>query len=252
MVARRRQAGASKTAGVAAVDRALRLMTTFREGDEALTLAALAERTGMYKSTILRLCESLERHGYLQRRDGAGYRLGPTPMRLASLYQRSFRVGDVVVPMLHELVRQSCESASFYVRERDVRVCLHRVDSPRPIREHVREGDHLPLERGAAGRVLLAFSGTPGDVYTRIRRCYVATTFGERDPETAAVAAPVFQTGQELIGALSVSGPVYRFRPRTAARIATLVLGAAAEVTASLGGDRRPFEERIGRRARTA
>lgn len=234
------------------MDRALSLMRVFGEGDDVLTLAEMAERTGMYKSTILRLCESLERHGYLQRLNGAGYRLGPAPTRLASLYQRAFRVADVVVPMLHELVRQSGESASFYVREHAVRVCLHRVDSPRPIHEHVREGDHLPLERGAAGRVLLAFSGKPGDVYARIRRRYVAATLGERDRETAAVAAPVFRTGQELAGALSVSGPVYRFRARTAARIAALVLEAAAELTASLGGDRRPFDERIGRRARTA
>jgi len=233
------------------VDRALTVLTVFREGEATLTLADMAERTGMYKSTILRLCESLARHGYLHRVDGAGYRLGPTPMRLASLYQRSFRVGELVVPMLQRLVRQTGESASFYVRERDVRVCLHRVDSPRPIRDHVREGDHLPLDRGAAGRVLLAFSGEPGEVYARIRRRYVAATFGERDGETAAVAVPVFRIGQELVGALSVSGPIYRFRGRTAERIATLVLAAAAELTADLGGDRRPFDERIARRGRT-
>jgi DNA-binding IclR family transcriptional regulator len=252
MKTRRGRPESGKAAGVAAVDRALCLMRVFGEGDDVLTLAEMAERTGMYKSTILRLCESLERNGYLQRLDGAGYRLGAAPTRLASLYQRAFRVADVVVPRLHELVRRSDESASFYVREGDVRVCLHRVDSPRPIRDHVREGDHLPLERGAAGRVLLAFGGQPGEVYVRIRRRYVAITYGERDRETAAVAAPVFRTGQVLVGALSVSGPVYRFRAKTATRLAALVLEAAAELTGSLGGDRRPFEERIGRRARTA
>lgn len=251
MVAHGDSQASRRPAGVAAVDRALRLLTVFGEGDDVLSLAEMAERTGMYKSTILRLCESLERHGYLLRLDGAGYRLGPAPTRLASLYQRAFRVADVVVPVLHALVRRSGESASFYVREGGVRVCLHRVDSPRPIRDHVREGDHLPLERGAAGRVLLAFSGRPGAVYGRIRRRYVAATFGERDRETAAVAAPVFRTGQELVGALSVSGPIYRFRTKAAARIARLVLSAAADLTARLGGDRRPFDERIRRRART-
>lgn len=244
--------GAVRVAGVAAVDRALAVLAAFREGDEELTLAEMAERTGMYKSTILRLCASLERHGYLHRLDGAGYRLGPTPMRLASLYQRSFRLADLVVPVLHDLVRRSGESASFYVREEAVRVCLHRVDSPRSIREHVREGDHLPLDKGAAGRVLLAFSGEEGEVYARIRRRYVTATFGERDRETAAVAAPVFRIGQELAGALSVSGPVYRFPPRTAARIAALVLGAAGDLTVTLGGDRLPFDERIRHHARTA
>jgi DNA-binding IclR family transcriptional regulator len=243
---------AARGAGVAAVDRALSVLAAFREGDSVLTLAEMAERTGMYKSTILRLCASLESHGYLHRLDGAGYRLGPTPMRLASLYQRSFRLGDVVVPALRALVTRSGESASFYVREGTVRVCLHRVDSPLSVREHVREGDHLPLDKGAAGRVLLAFSGEEGEVYDRVRRRYVTATFGERDRETAAVAAPVFRSGQELTGALSVSGPVYRFSPRIAARLATVVLSAAADLTVALGGDRRPFDERLRHHARTA
>jgi DNA-binding IclR family transcriptional regulator len=237
---------------VAAVDRALSVLAAFREGDTVLTLAEMAERTGMYKSTILRLSGSLESRGYLHRVDGSGYRLGPAPMRLASLYQRSFRLGDLVVPVLRGLVDRSGESASFYVREEMVRVCLHRVDSPLSIREHVREGDHLPLDRGAAGRVLLAFSGEPGEVYARVRRRYVTATFGERDRETAAVAAPVFRSGQELAGALSVSGPVYRFSSRIAARLATLVLDAAADLTEALGGDRLPLDERLRRHARTA
>jgi DNA-binding IclR family transcriptional regulator len=252
MVTNTARRGATRGGGVAAVDRALSVLAVFREGDSVLTLAELAERTGMYKSTILRLCGSLERHGYLQRLDGSGYRLGPTPMRLASLYQRAFRLADLVVPVLRDLVARSGESASFYVREGPVRVCLHRVDSPLSVRDHVREGDQLPLDKGAAGRVLLAFGGEDGDVYARIRRRYVAATFGERDRETAAVAAPVFRIGQELAGALSISGPVHRFPPRTAARLGAMVLAAAADLTEALGGDRRPFEERIRRRVRTA
>ncbi|MDR7420550.1 MAG: IclR family transcriptional regulator [Armatimonadota bacterium] len=252
MVTGRAARGPARAAGVAAVDRALKVLAAFREGDTVLTLAEIAERTGMYKSTILRLCGSLESHGYLHRFAGGGYRLGPTPMRLASLYQRSFGLGDLVLPVLRELVARSGESASFYVREGTVRVCLHRVDSPRSVREHVREGDHLPLDRGAAGRVLLAFSGEEGEVYARVRRRYVTATFGERDRETAAVAAPVFRSGQELAGALSVSGPVYRFSPKVAARLETVVLSAAAELTAALGGDRRPFDERIRHHACTA
>jgi DNA-binding IclR family transcriptional regulator len=237
-----------RPAGVAAVDRAFAVLAAFREGDTALTLAELAQRTGMYKSTILRLCASLEKWRYLYRLDGAEYRLGPTSVRLASLYQRSFQVGDVVVPVLHDLVRRTSESASFYVREGDVRVCLHRVDSPHSIRDHVREGDQLPLDKGAAGRVLLALGGEEGAVYERIRRRYVTATFGERDPETAAVAVPVFRIAQELAGALSLSGPVYRITPKTVSRMGMLLLAAAGGLTAVLGGDRRPFDERIKRR----
>ncbi len=241
-----------KTSGVAAVERALAILDAFREGDDGLTLAEIAARTRMYKSTILRLCASLERYGYLWRVSDGRYRLGPTPMRLGSLYQRGFSLAGRVVPVLRHLANDSGESASFYVRHGAVRVCLHRVDSPAPIRDHVREGDHLPLDRGAAGRVLLALGGAKGAAFALVRRDLIAASFGERNPETAAVACPVFRVGQELVGALSLSGPLYRFRPAAVKRMSLALMRAAADLTAALGGDRKPFDERASARAASA
>ncbi|MBM3470490.1 MAG: IclR family transcriptional regulator [Armatimonadetes bacterium] len=241
-----------KTSGVAAVERALAILDAFREGDDGLTLAEIAERTRMYKSTILRLCASLEKYGYLWRVPDGRYRLGPTPMRLGSLYQRGFPLADRVVPVLRRLAKYSGESASFYIRHGAVRVCLHRVDSPAPIRDHVREGDHLPLDRGAAGRVLLAFGGARGSLFAAVRRDLVAASFGERNPETAAVACPVFGVEQELVGVLSLSGPLYRFRPEAVRRMSSALMREAADLTAALGGDRRPFDKRMATRVTSA
>lgn len=243
---------AVKTNGVAAVERALAILDAFREGEDSLSLAEIAQRTLMYKSTILRLCASLERYGYLWRVNDGRYRLGPTPMRLGALYQRAFRLGDRVVPILNHLASSSGESASFYVRQGDVRVCLHRVDSPQAIRDHVQEGDHLPLDRGAAGRVLLAFGGASGAIYARARRDLIAASFGERNPETAAIACPVFRVGQELVGALSLSGPIYRFQPAATKRMSVMLMRSAADLTAALGGDRKPYDKRIAKGAAPA
>ena len=55
--------------GVAAVDRALEILAAFEPTDKALTLAELTQRTRFYKSTILRLSQSLIRHRFLQRLD---------------------------------------------------------------------------------------------------------------------------------------------------------------------------------------
>ena len=87
------------------------------EGEETLSLAALAEKTGFYKSTILRLAASLERFGYLAREPGGLYRLGPSLWRLGSLYRRSFDLGEHLRPELRRLVEATTETASFYVRE---------------------------------------------------------------------------------------------------------------------------------------
>jgi len=90
--------------GVAAVDRALTILAAFEGESEAMTLAALARRTGLYKSTLLRLMTSLQQFGYLlQLRDGR-YQLGPMPFRLGAVYQRANRLHDRVVPVLRQLV----------------------------------------------------------------------------------------------------------------------------------------------------
>ena len=56
---------------VEAVERALSIVSAFSDGDQALSLAEIARRTGLYKSTILRLAGSLKCFGYLsQQADG--------------------------------------------------------------------------------------------------------------------------------------------------------------------------------------
>src|SRR5678815_4041052 len=53
--------------GVAAVDRALSLLAAYQEGDRSLTLNDLAARSGLVKSTILRLLASLAHFGFVRR-----------------------------------------------------------------------------------------------------------------------------------------------------------------------------------------
>src|SRR2546430_15875403 len=107
----------SDNGGVAAVDRALLILGAFDPEDQRLTLAELAKRTRFYKSTILRIAHSLLRLGYLQRFDDGCYQIGPTPLMLGAIYQRSLRLGDILLPLMHELADQTGESVSFYRSE---------------------------------------------------------------------------------------------------------------------------------------
>jgi DNA-binding IclR family transcriptional regulator len=227
--------------GVAAVDRALSILESFTENDQKLTLAEIAKRTKLYKSTVLRLSKSLEKFGYLRRAEDGTYQLGSKVLFLGSLYQRHFRTGDWVPQVLRRVVDELQEGASLYIRDGEFRVCLHRIDSARAVRDSVHEGDRLPLNVGAAGHVLQAFSGVAGARYEQIRREMFAASFGERDPETAAVACPAFGVGQKLIGALSVSGPKYRIEALGIERILPVLFKNSIELTRVLGGDPSVF-----------
>jgi DNA-binding IclR family transcriptional regulator len=176
--------------GVAAVDRALSILDAFAESDPKLSLAEIAKRTGLYKSTVLRLIKSLEKFGYMHRSDDGAYQLGSKTLFLGSLYQRHFRTADVVPAVLRQVVDQLEEDASLYVRDGDYRVCLHRIDSTHAVRYAVHEGDRLPLTVGASSHVIRAFDGAIGARYEQIRHDMYSASYGERDPETAAVALP--------------------------------------------------------------
>jgi DNA-binding IclR family transcriptional regulator len=217
--------------GAAAVDRALSLLAAFQGGDAALSLAELAARTRLYKSTLLRLAASLEHARLLQRGADGRYALGPEVARLHGIYAASFSLQAQVMPALQELVAATRESAAFHVRQGDARVCLYRVDSPQPLRDHVRPGELLPLARGAGGRVLMAFSGARGRLHEQIRRDGVADLTGDRVKDLAGISAPVFGVGGELLGALTLTLPAQRHRPTLAAQ----VRAAAARLSHRLG-----------------
>lgn len=223
--------------GVAAVDRALTILDAFAADDRGLTLSEISRRTGLYKSTALRLAESLEKFGYLRRDEEGYYKLGAKPLYLGTLYQRQFRTADCVPKALREIAGELRESASFFVRDGDKRVCLHRVDAPRAVRDAISEGDRLPIDVGASGHVILAFSGQSGHRYDEIRQTMHAASYGERDPETAAVSCPVFSIHQEFAGALTVSGPRYRIEEMTAKEILLVLYRHARDLTRQFGGD---------------
>ncbi len=223
--------------GVASADRALTLLSAFRKGDRSLSLAELAERTGLVKSTIMRLAISLEEHGYLARAEGGAYRLDAEVLRLGTLYTQSFRMEAHVMPVLEELVARTGETAAFYVRRGEQRLCLFRVDSPHLLRLHVRVGDALPLDSSAIAQVLRAFTPRPLPDYAATLDLPIVT-MGATDPHTGAMAAPVFGPGDAMAGALALSAPVIRWTVEAVAAARPILTDAAATLTRRIGGER--------------
>ncbi|MGY2401097.1 IclR family transcriptional regulator [Pseudomonas sp. SDO5271_S396] len=223
--------------GVAAVDRAFAILAAFDQ--ESLSLAEIARRTGLYKSTILRLITSLEKAGFVRRLSDGQYSVGPEPLRLSQLYQASFRLRDVIHPLLEAITEESGETSSFYVYENGSRVVLFRVEPKRAVRVSVLEGARFPLHAGASGKVLRAFSRQGDAALEQEREQLWACSFGERDPETTAVSVPVFAMGGELKGALTLSGPSDRLLKEHVPHVASILLRNAIIATSALGGNSR-------------
>lgn len=225
------------SSGVAVLDRAFAILNAYGPTDERLTLTELSRRTGLYKSTVLRLLGALEHGGFIRKLSDGQYAIGHQPLRLATLYQRSFQVGPVVEPILQQLSRDLGETASLYVRQGDKRLVLYRVEPTRSVRVAIRVGEEFAIDKGASGKVLLAFTEASDPRWNEVRAQLFAVSYGERDPETTSASVPIFDATGLIAGALTVSGPKGRFGD--AATIDTalkaLLLGAK-QATTALGG----------------
>lgn len=229
-------------AGVAAVDRALMLLDVFHDAKSSLSLADLAQRTGLFKSTILRLAASLQKHRYLHRVESGRYVLGGAAFDLGNAYRRTFSLIDLVRPVLEQLAANAHESASFWVLENGHRVCICRVESSQDLRDALfREGEHRELDKGPTSTLLRAFSGEKGKRFEEVRREATAVSIGLYRPDIAGIACPAFGPGEALAGAVTLTGPSSRFTGATLDRKRKAASQAAVEITLSLSG-RNPYQ----------
>src|SRR5262249_36075631 len=81
-------------------------------------------------------------------------------------------------------------------------------------RHHLDEGTELPLSAGASAHVLRAFSDARGPKAKTVQQRRYDISLGERDPQVAAVAVPVFDLAGEFRGALALSGLLGRFKKK--------------------------------------
>ena len=224
--------------GVAAVERALSIVSAFDENSSVLTLAELASRTGLYKSTTSRLLVSLRRCGFIERDNFGHYRIGPQAWRAGSLFAIDLTLEKILRPIMDELSAVTRESVSYYVplpgSKPAMRMCVLRVDPMRRIRDNFHVGNRLPMDAGAGGVVIRAFLPPYRKEDDKVRGERVCVSWGDIDPEVCAVGAPVLGPDGRAIGALVLSAPSVRHDIAWANSMKAVVRAAADKAAKSL------------------
>ncbi len=225
--------------GVGVLDKAVGILS-FLAAEGPTTLAGVVEGTGLARPTAYRLLSALEAHGLVARRGGR-YALG------LGLLGWGERAAAVASPGLVEAARPALmglrddvgESTQLYVREGDGRVCVASFERATGLRTTVAVGAVLPLERGSAGKVLLAWAEDAGrfgvgeGMLSEVRGQGWAESVAEREEGVASVSAPVFRGGR-VVAAVGASGPIARLGERPGERLADRVVEAAREVEEAL------------------
>jgi DNA-binding IclR family transcriptional regulator len=247
--------------GTQAIDRAAELLVRVVESGRPLAVGELAAHTGLPKSTTSRLVGALERRGLVQRSVDRG-RLSPGPVLLRFAHRDGGQsLVELAGPVLEHVARETRETINLAVPGPLGAEHLSQHDSAHFVGVTNWVGRRVPHHVAANGKVFMAFGAapvpprlerfTPQTITSRtvlaaeleaVRRRGYATAVDELELGLAAMAAPVRDAGDEVVAALSISGPTSRLTAERIERLAPLLLEQAALLGRRL--DHRDNDER--------
>lgn len=244
------------------LDRAVSILKVFSYGEGELSLKQIADRTGLHVSTCLRIASVLRDHGLLSRDGSSGhYRLGYELIALAEISRSTGGLVSIALPHLRGLSQTFKETAALSIRSGDHRIDLEQVVGEQQVRRVIPLGVPKPLYTGAASRVLLSgLTETELDDYLdrvpleklaantitdpaelrasleMIRRDGYAVSVQEQfDTSGCGVVAPVLGARGEVVAAMGVSVPQFRFSPSLRDQLIPAVIASASVVSQLLG-----------------
>jgi DNA-binding IclR family transcriptional regulator len=218
---------------VQVISRAAAIMRTLESHPEGLSLAAIAERLGLARSTIQRIVTTLEAEDLLiAASPNARVRLGPGLLRLAAAVETS--TAKVAKPLMLELARELGETIDLSIMARDHAVFIERVLGTHSVYAITAIATHYPLHCTANGKAMLAELGDAeiaqriGETFERrtahslttykdlmsalktVRRAGVAFSYEENAPGICGVGVALRDSDNNLLS-LSVPVPTSRF-----------------------------------------
>lgn len=134
--------------------RGLKIIGLFSAERRQMTLSELAQIADAPRSSVRRVLLTLEKLGFAEQ-EGRYFRLTPRILMLAAAYLSSNPVTSVLQPIVDRISRQTQESCSAAVLERDEAVMVVRAIPMRIITVGLEVGYRLPAYSSAVGRVLL-------------------------------------------------------------------------------------------------
>ena len=225
---------------------------------DLLGLNEITRSTGISKSTVFRILNTLQEMGYVLRDDG-GYRISPTLSRLAGEEASCEALRRLALPAMLDLRDQYGETVNLGIRAFDKVTYLEVVPSEFALRLEERRGASVPVHASALGKAILAFSprdavrslinGRPLEIITRntisnpddfltelkrVRNAGFAFDRGEGSLLAVCIGAPILDAQGNAIAAMSISGPASRFSPRKDSPVVTSLLKATAEISSKL------------------
>jgi IclR family transcriptional regulator, KDG regulon repressor len=252
--------------GVQSITRAFAILEEVARAREGIGLAELSKRVGLHNSTAFHLIKTMVSLGYIRQiKDGKRYRIGRPLFALASSALDEIEMISLATPVLEGLSQKTGESAHFAVRMGDAIVVIAKTAGLGAFQLAERVGVVRPAHCTALGKILLAamepsqldrffernkLTRVTGKTITKaavlrteldkVRKSGVAFDDGEFNPEVRCLATAVRDFTGQIMGAIGVSGAVWRLSMEALESLSPTVDAAATELSSGFG-----YEEEI-------
>jgi DNA-binding IclR family transcriptional regulator len=245
---------------ITAVKHAINVLRCFSGKDVSLGVTELASRVGLHKSSVSRIIATLEEAQFVERDPATGrFRIGLGLVALSAPALVDLRLDDVVRPFLRDLATRAGETASINIWDGAAAVCIDQELSSNTIAYHAPLGIRRPAHCTAVGKALLAHAAegdvekilggplprfTPKTITSRralseelakVRQQGYAVNGGEYGGEVGAIAAAVKGANRNVVGAISLTVPLYRFQRKRRLELKEIVVEAAQQLSRRLG-----------------
>lgn len=239
-------------AGAQAILRAIRLLKSFSAERPELSLVELQKATKLTKPTAHRLLTALESEGLVARVGSEGrFHLGPALIALGSQAMLSSDLREALRPTLEAVAKATGEATTLEIWVDDYMLILDGVSGTHLLTSNLEIGSRWPIHATSTGKCLLAdmsgeqLSAVLGTTFTGFTE-HTVTTPEELEEQLALVRKRGFATAIEELeldfvavgsgfkdafgnfeGAISIGGPVSRFKGERMEEIGELLRAAA-------------------------
>jgi IclR family acetate operon transcriptional repressor len=245
---------------VQSIDRAVAILRCFSGRKPELGISELARSTGLSTSTVHRLLGAMQENHLVRQTGTKRYGLGPLLLQLANSGAMPRTLREAALPFMTDLRDEFDETIGLHELHGKHRIVAAQVESHQELRRTYTDiGVPIRLAYGGPGKAILAV--VPADererhLATPIAPITTTTTVDpaeiERELEAArmrgyaeskgqrtvgiyAVAAPIFDHTQRVVGALGASVPDARMDAERADKIGTRVREVAWQLSTALG-----------------
>ena len=238
--------------------RLIKLIDLLANSGRPITLREASEQLHVNKPSLMRLLKFMREENLASHDDGVeGYTLGPKVLLWAGAYQKNLNLLRVSQDRLRKLMNECNETVILYMLSGLSRIVLSVEFPSREVNPHVELGSAIPIPYGAGGRVIAAFLepsllekilSNPVEPWARItvwrpralkaecrkiQKRFVAVSRGDRSPETWAMASPIFNHRNQVIGNLAIVSPSYRFA--AVKHFQKTLIKVAGEISSEMG-----------------